>query len=246
MVNELREKLSDLELSFYKRQLSLLGQDNQLKLKNSKVCIIGLGGLGSLASLYLSLAGIGKLLLVDDDIVNYSDLHRQILYTINDVGKKKVEVAYRRITSHNPLIKVDIIDEKINEDNVYQIIKDCNIVVDCLDNWTSRFILNSACIKLKKPLVHGAVQGFQGQLLIVIPKVTPCLRCIFTRVLEKKDIPIVNSTVGVIASLQVNEIIKLLTNMGKPLLNRLLIYDGYMLRFYISQVNRNPNCIVCS
>ncbi len=234
-------------LERYDRQIRVFGVEGQKKLKNTSVLVAGAGGLGSIVSYYLVAMGIGKLILVDDGVVELSNLNRQILYTTADLGKYKVDVAAKKLKQLNPEVDVVGVRERITEENVHRLVKPVDIVIDALDNWETRLILNKACVELGKPLIHGGVRGFYGQVMVVIPGKTPCLQCIMPKPLRVKEvIPIVPSTVGVIGSLEVNEAIKIITGAATPILNKLVIYDGRSLTIEHIQVKRNPKCPVCS
>lgn len=240
-------ELSSEELERYSRQIDVIGKDGQLKLKKSRVLIVGLGGLGSPVSLYLAAAGVGELILVDHGLVELSNLNRQILYTTRDIGRLKVEVAAERLRELNPNTRVVTYGVRADRELLDDLVSKVDIVIDGTDNWETRFIVNELCVKHGKPFIHAGVQGFYGQLLIVIPGVTPCLNCIIPYKPPDRDrIPVIATTPGVLGLLEATEAIKLITGVGSPALNKLLVYDGLNMRLHEVAVTRNPNCSVCS
>ncbi len=228
----------------YRRQILIFGEESQKKLLKSKVAVIGAGGLGSSVLYYLASAGIGEIKIVDYKEVDMPDLNRQILYTEKDVGRKKAEASKERLEMLNSEIKIQSIDKKIDEKNIDDIIKDCDVVVDCLDNFSARYILNDACLRLKKPLVHAAVEEMRGQATTVIPGRTPCLRCIFPNFRDRRmELPILGSTPGMFGAIQANEVVKLITGYGETLVNKLLIIDLKTLTFDLLKIKKRKNCI---
>ncbi|MEM3429510.1 MAG: HesA/MoeB/ThiF family protein [Candidatus Bathyarchaeia archaeon] len=240
--------LAGYELERYDRQLKIggWGKEGQMKLKSSKVVVAGAGGLGCPASIYLVASGFGKVRIIDDEKVELSNLNRQILHWTNDIGVFKVDSASLKLRSLNPNVEVEGLKCKITRENVHEMIKGFNVVVDAMDNYRTRYILNEACIREGIPFIHGAVYGFEGQLTTIIPHITPCLSCIFPQVPpEVEKPPVVGTTPALIATLQVTEAIKLITGIGKNALGRLLIYDGTDMSFQEIKVQRNPECPVC-
>lgn len=234
------------ELERYDRQIKLLGLDKQMRLARSKVLVLGVGGLGSPAAMYLAAAGVGELVLVDYGTVELSNLNRQILYTTKDIGKLKVMVAAERLRELNPNVRIKPISSEADEKLLESIIPEVDVVIDGLDSWRARFAVNRVCVKHRKPFIHAGVQGVYGQLLVVIPGKTPCLRCIMPREPQESElIPVLGPTPGLLAMIQVTETIKLLTGYGNPALNKLIVYDGYNMMFHVIPVERNPNCPVC-
>jgi len=250
-VNNVKESsagLSEFELERYDRQISInrWGLEGQKKLKSSRVMVAGIGGLGSVSSLYLAAAGIGKLLLIDKDTVSLSDLNRQILYSEENIGHSKVEVAKRKIESLNSEVKVEAVRKEITKENVYDLIKNVDVVVDGLDNWNTRFILNECCVRKLIPFVHAGVSEFYGQITTVIPGRGPCLRCVFPKKpRELEVISVFGAIPGVLASLQVIEVIKIITGIGKLLVGRMLFLDGEGMTCEEMEIKRNPNCPIC-
>ena len=232
----------------YSRQMILpnLGEEGQLKLKNAKVVVAGIGGLGCPTSLYLTAAGVGNVLLIDAERFELSNLNRQILGFQRDVGRLKVEAAREKLEALNPDITVSTRVVEITSMNVTELIDEADIVVDAQDNWKTRFVINEACVRARIPLVHAGVYGWNGQITTIIPGESPCLRCLIPRdPPETKPFPIVGVTPGLFAMLQVMETIKLLTGLGRPLIGKLLLFDGEDTSFNLIDISRNPNCPVC-
>jgi len=238
--------LTSSELERYDRQIRLFGVEGQLRLKNAKVLVVGVGGLGSPISLYLTAAGVGKIILVDSEDVELSNLNRQIIHWSDDVGIPKVLSAVRKLRSLNPEVEVEGIKAHADEELLNTLIAKVDLVLDGLDNWGTRFLVNKICVKYGKPFIHGGVMGLHGQLLVVVPGKTPCLQCIIPkRPQEIRPFPVLGPTPGVIAMLQVTEAIKLITGYGSLSLGKLIIYDGYSMSFTEVKVSRRPDCPVC-
>lgn len=240
-----RDPVGD-KLERYARQLELLGAEGQDRLGSSSVAIVGLGGLGSVAALYLAAAGVGSIKLVDRGRVEPSDLDRQILHWTKDVGKRKASSAYEKLTQVNPHVDIVVYDLELDEDNVDIVLKHCSVVLDGLDNWRTRFLVNNACVKLGIPLIHARGRGFGGELLVIIPGKTACLRCILPRAPKRRES---TSTLGVVAGilgmLQAVEAIKLLSGIGEVHAGKLMIYDGLTQELTKIGVRRNPQCPSC-
>ncbi len=234
------------ELERYDRQIRLFGVEAQEKLKKSSVLVLGVGGLGTAASLYLTAAGVGRLIIVDSEVVELSNLNRQVLYWTSDVGRPKVEAAAEKLRALNPNVEVVPIKSAISEDLLERLVPQVDVVVDGLDNWKTRFLVNRVVVKHRKPFVHAGIQGLYGQLLVVVPGKTPCLQCILPREPEeRRPFPVLGATPGILALMQVTEAIKLITGYGEPALGRLIVYDGYHMALHSVQVSRNPECPVC-
>lgn len=237
---------------FYSRQtvLSELGHKGQQKLRRSKVAIVGLGGLGSASSLYLALAGVGHLRLVDQDTVELTNLHRQLLYSLEDIRYPKVETAAKRIHQINPEVQVEPIPENANRSNIERIVKDMDCVVDGLDNMKTRYLLNRACFKHRIPYVYGAAIGLEGALSVFHPHETPCLECVFPNVDDRflqtcETRGVVGATAGIVGTMQAMETLKLLTGMGAPVKGKLMVCDFSDMRFMTIPIYEKPNCPVC-
>jgi len=241
------------DLERYARQIILNSIDieGQNKLFNSKVALVGLGGLGSPVALMLTGMGIGYLKIVDRDLVSLSDLNRQFLYKMKDIGKFKVEAALERLKEFNPDVKIEAFPVSITEYNVEEIVKDCDIVLDCTDSIFARYLLNRACLKHSIPYLYGAAIENQGMLFTVIPGKTACLECLFPD-LKDEELPKcavvgVNPPVlSLVASIQVSEAIRILTGKSPILINRLLLVDIQNLSFDFLEVKRNEECKACS
>ena len=242
-------ELTKDEIERYDRQLMIRGWGikGQKRLKTSRVAVVGVGGLGSPAAIYLATAGIGELVLIDKDVVELSNLNRQILHWDQDVGLLKVESAKNKIQKLNKNVKVETIKGEINRINIIGFIKGMDVVIDALDNFRTRYILNEACVKLNIPLVHAGVYGFTGQLTTILPKRGPCLKCIFPRPpRELQKFPVVGVTPGIIGAMEALEAIKIITGIGTPLVGKLLIFDGEDFTIEIVNVQRNEKCPVCT
>ena len=241
-------KLSPEEIERYDRQILIpsFGIEAQLKLERSTVLVAGVGGLGSAASIYLAAAGIGRIRLVDEGEIELSNLNRQILYSTEDIGKPKVLVASKRLRALNPTIEVEAIQEKITDSNIGDFLEGVGVVVDGQDNFRTRFIINKACVERGKPFIYGAVYGLEGRLMTIIPGKTACLSCLIpTLPRDPVKIPTVGPVPGLVGALEALEAIKLITGVGEPFTNRLLIIAGEDLSFYTLEVKRDPKCQVC-
>ncbi len=218
---------------------------NQNKLSSATVFIAGLGGLGSPAAFYLAAAGIGRLILCDNDSIALSDLNRQILHTTERIGMKKTQSAETQLAALNPEINIESINTKIAGD-ISDIVGDADIIIDCLDNIEARYTLNDYSIKTGTPIVHGGIEGYAGQISFVNPPETVCLRCIFTENLQNnKTIPIVGATAGIIGSMQAMEAVKYLTEAGELLKNKLYIIDCFTNESEILKLEKNSLCPSC-
>lgn len=237
---------------FYNRQIILkdLGVEGQEKLAMSKVAIVGMGGLGTASSLYLALAGVGHIRLIDQDTVEFQNLNRQILYRPEDVNYPKVEIAARRLSGKNPLVKIEPIPENLNTENVERLFKGVDCVVDGLDNLRTRYLINRTCIKLGIPYVFGAAIGIEGNLSVFSPPETPCLECIFPNIEDNRlstcDIEgVLSPTPGIIGTLQAMETLKLLADIGEPLKNKLMICDFNDMYFGTIEIFKRNDCNAC-
>ena len=240
--------LSPEELERYDRQLRIegFGLEGQLKLKKARVAVIGLGGLGCPASIYLAAAGVGHLRLVDNGRVELSNLNRQVLHWDKDLDKLKVESAAEKLRELNPHVNIEAIPIELDEGNILDLLEGVDLVIDGLDNWRTRFLVNEACVKLGIPFVHAGVKGFYGQMTTILPGKGPCLKCIIKgEPPEEALFPVLGPTPAVLACLQAIEAIKLLVGLGEPLVGRLLVFDGLRMRFEEIIVRRDENCPVC-
>ncbi len=245
--------LSDDELLRYSRQILLkqIDIDGQLKLKQSRVLIVGLGGLGSPVVLYLAAAGVGELHLADFDTVDATNLHRQILHGTTSVGRTKVDSAIERLEALNPLVKVVPLRTALDADSLGPAVAAVDLVLDCTDNFAIREAVNVACVAAGKPLVSGAAIRLEGQLSVFDPRVasSPCYHCLYGHGSEAEltcsEAGVAGPLVGLVGSLQALEALKLLAGFGEPLVGRLLLIDALTSRFRELKVKRDPACAVC-
>ncbi len=235
------------ELARYDRQIMIkgIGEEGQEKLKRAKVIIAGVGGLGSPVSMYLAAAGVGTIRLVDDDKVELSNLNRQILHGDADVGKSKVDSAVETLKKLNPRVNIETIAETIAENNVSRLVNGFDLIVDAMDNLPTRYLLNKTAIDKNMPFFHGAVYGFEGRAMTVIPGKSACLWCVYQGRVTEGKFPVIGVAPAVIGCLQATEVIKYIVGIGELLTNRLLIYDGLNLEFTRLNVKPDPDCPHC-
>jgi sulfur-carrier protein adenylyltransferase/sulfurtransferase len=246
-------KLSNSEILRYGRQLLLpqVGLEGQKKLKNSSVLIVGAGGLGSPMAIYLAAAGIGKIGFVDFDDVEESNLHRQILYKTENVGRNKTTVAQEYLHALNPFIDVKIYNTRLGSFNALEIFKSYNVVADGTDNFATRYLVNDACVLLGKPNVYGSVNQFEGQVTVFDKNRGPCYRCLYPNPPDPKHVQncaeagVLGVLPGIIGTLQATETIKTLLRLGDPLIGQLLLYDALEMTFKKISVRKNSHCPVC-
>lgn len=251
---------ADFDRDFYDRysrhlRLPEVGEVGQRKLQAARVAMVGAGGLGSPAAYYLAAAGIGTLVLADDDVVDRSNLQRQILHTDARIGTPKVESARIALSALNPRVNIEAFPERISADNVERLIEGADAVIDGADNFPARYLLNDACVKLGKPLVYGAVHRFEGQVSVFDagrqPGVAPCYRCLFPEPPPPEAAPncaeagVLGVLPGVIGLLQATEAIKLILGIGDSLAGRLLHFDALAMRFRETRLAADPACVVC-
>jgi len=239
--------LTPKELERYDRQIMIgeIGQERQEKLKRSRVLIAGAGGLGSPIATYLAAAGVGMIRVIDHDHVSLSNLNRQVLHWEEDLGSRKVDSARTKLRNLNSEVEVEAIAETITERNVSRLVDGCDGIVDAMDNLPSRYILNRCAIEKRIPFFHGAIHGFEGRAMTVIPGETACLRCMYRGPVPQVKFPVIGVTPAVIGSIQATEVIKYLLGIGRLLTNRLLIYDGLKITFSEFIINKNPSCDHC-
>ena len=246
-------KLTEGQIERYSRQIILsdIGGKGQEKLLNAKVLMVGAGGLGSPAALYLAAAGIGKIGIVDSDKLELNNLQRQILHSTKDVGRPKVESARDRLLGLNPDVEVIPYNIRISSENILDIIKDYDIVVDGSDNFPTRYLVNDACVLSGKPLSHGGIFRFDGQAMMIIPHKSACYRCLFPEpppaglVPSCQEAGILGVVAGVIGIIQANEVLKYVLGIGELLEGRLLIFNALNSSFRQVKVPKDPNCPVC-
>lgn len=240
--------LSISEKERYDRQMRISGwgQEGQKKLKQSKIVVMGVGGLGCPAALYLAAAGVGHLVLIDKESSELSNLNRQILHWQKDIGKPKVLSAKQKITELNSEIIVEALKIEITEQNIDELISGATVVVDAMDNFKVRFMINEACVSEGIPFIHAGIYGFQGQMTTIIPGKSPCLKCIFpVTPPETERVPVAGVTAGVFGVLLATEAVKLILGIGEPLIGRLLFLDLEDMSLITCEASRNPNCPVC-
>jgi adenylyltransferase/sulfurtransferase len=237
--------LSERERERYKRQILLFGEEGQHRLKRSHIFIAGAGGLGSPVSIYLAVAGVGEITIVDMDTVDMTNLNRQILHTDRDSGKKKTVSAIEKLHEYNPDVTVNAIDTTISAENVNELVGRADGIVDAMDNYPVRYLLNRVALEKNIPFFHGGIRGFYGQATTIIPGTTPCLECIFTKAPPEEVFPVVGATAGVIGTIQATEVIKYLTKQGDLLAGRLLLWDGLAAKTEEIAVEKNPACPAC-
>jgi len=237
---------------YYSRQIILkeFGRKGQNKLARSRVAVVGLGGLGTVSSLYLALAGVGSLRLIDQDTVELPNLHRQILYTLDDLHYPKVEVSAKRLVKANPLVKVEPCPENLNVHNAEKLLSGVDCVVDGLDNLRTRYVVNRACVKLGVPYVFGAAIGLEGNLSVFAPPDTPCLECLLPSVSDEYVLTcdtrgVLGATAGIIGTMQAMETIKVLTGVGSALKGKLMICDFSDMYFAVIDIFKRDRCPVC-
>jgi len=245
-------KISQNQIERYSRQIILkkIGVIGQKKILSSSVLIVGVGGLGSPIAIYLAALGIGKIGIIDKDKVELSNLSRQIIFSINDLNKKKSSTAVKKIKKINPEIKYKSFDEELNKNNINKIAKDFDIIVDGSDNFRTRFLINDYALKKKKILISGAISKFDGQVYTFnfLKKNSPCLRCFIPNEPSNADIDncenegILGTLGGIIGSIQANEVIKEILNIGETLCGYILIIDGLKLTFRKVKLNKRSNC----
>lgn len=247
-------EFTEEQLQRYNRQLILpeVGPEGQKKIAQAKVFIVGAGGLGSPVGYYLTAAGIGTLAIIDNDDVDLSNLQRQIAHSVETLRNPKVESAKNKFESLNPDVHIIAIKQRLTKDNILELIRDYDIVVDCSDNFPTRFLVNDACVMVKKPLVTGAVSGFDGQVTVVIPGDGPCYRCLFEEppppgaLPSPQEVGLLGVIPGVIGTLQAAEVLKRIIGRGEILKGELLIYDALKSAFRKVKIPKNPECPICS
>jgi len=254
---DLKERLlTQEERERYSRQMLLadVGEVGQKKLLAAKVLIVGAGGLASPAAMYLAASGVGEIGVVDDDVVDLSNLQRQIAHRSADVGRKKADSMAMALAALNPAVCVNVYRERLSEDNAEDILCDrsYDFVLDCTDNFPAKFLINDACVRLHKPFSHAGITGFGGQIMTVVPQEGPCYRCIFEDVPEDGTVPtsceigVLGAAAGVMGSLQAVEAVKYILGIGDLLVGRLLIYDALTMQFRTVELpKRNESCTAC-
>jgi molybdopterin/thiamine biosynthesis adenylyltransferase len=235
------------ELKRYNRQMMIEGWgfETQKKIKNSTVFIAGAGGLGSPVSIYLAVAGVGNIRICDFDSPDWSNLNRQILHNPHRIGMNKALSAKQTLEEMNPHINVSAFPDKITAENVDELVENADIILDCMDNFPTRYLLNESAIRKNIPLVHGSIWGLDGRLTFIHSPETPCLRCFFPESPPKEVFPVLGATPGVIGTLQATEALKYLAGIGKPLKGKLLVWSGNDMSFRTFKGHKDPDCPTC-
>ena len=239
--------LNDAERQRYQRQMMIdgWGDATQQKLKDCSVFVAGAGGLGSPVSIYLAVAGVGELRISDCDTPDLSNLNRQILHDPTRLGTNKAVSARMTLERQNPDVTITALSERIDDQSVDRLVGDADCIVDCLDNFPTRYILNDCAIRKGIPLVHGAIQGLQGQMTFIHVPRTGCLRCLVEEAPPKTVFPVVGATPGVIGTLQAMETLKYLTSIGQNLAGEILLWDGALVEFRRLKLAKDPACPSC-
>jgi adenylyltransferase/sulfurtransferase len=246
-------ELSVEEVRRYGRHLIMpeVGMDGQKKLKAASVLLIGAGGLGSPLGLYLAAAGVGRIGIVDFDVVDYSNLQRQVLYSTKDVGRPKLASAKERLEGINPFVKVETYEMHLSSENALGLFSSYDIIVDGTDNFPTRYLVNDACVITGKPNVYGSIFRFEGQVSVFATNDGPCYRCLYPEPPPPGLVPscaeggVLGILPGIIGTIQANETVKLIIGKGEPLVGRLLLFDALKTKFRELKLRKNPDCPVC-
>ena len=244
---------TDEQIIRYSRHILLpeVGGKGQKKLAQARVLVVGAGGLGSPAILYLAAAGIGTIGIIDNDVVDLTNLQRQVIHHTEDLGTSKVRSAQNKVKALNPDVTVVPLEKRLDANNAIDIIKDYDIIVDGADNFPTKFLINDACYFTNRPLVHGAILRFEGRVFTILPRQTACYRCIFKAPPPAGVVPscqeagVIGVLAGVIGTIQATEVLKLVIGIGTPITNRLLDYDAKTSRFRQVKVAKRPECPLC-
>ena len=248
-----RPTLSNQEVARYSRHLIMpeVGMDGQLKLKAASVLCIGAGGLGSPVAMYLAAAGVGRIGLVDFDVVDYSNLQRQIIHGTPDVGRRKLDSARDSLTAINPEVEIETHEVALSSGNALDLLRGYDVIVDGTDNFPTRYLVNDACVLLGKPNAYGSIFRFEGQASVFATRGGPCYRCLYPEPPPPGLVPscaeggVLGILPGVIGTIQATEAVKLLIGAGEPLIGRFMIYDALRMRFRELKLRRDPDCPVC-
>jgi molybdopterin-synthase adenylyltransferase len=247
--------MNDQELLRYSRHILLddLGIEGQEKILSSHVVVIGAGGLGSAAAPYLAAAGVGKITLIDHDVVDLTNLQRQIMHRQNSIGMPKVSSAKKMLQELNPNLNVLALEQKVTAELLDELLPNTTVVLDCTDNFTSRHLINAACVKHKTPLVSGAAIRFDGQLTVIDPrqKGTPCYACLFPQDQEFNEVQcstmgVFSPLVGIIGAMQSAQALQVITGVGQTLCGKLLLWDARSTQIDTIELHQRDNCDVCS
>lgn len=246
--------LSKQELTFYSRHLLLdeIGVEGQTKLKQARILIVGVGGLGTPVATYLAAAGVGNIGIVEFDSIDLSNLHRQVLYTHSDVGLSKAQCAKTRLLELNPHINIDVFETRLDADNIIEIFENYDIIVDGTDNFSTRYLINDACVMLQKRNIHASIFQFDGQLTTFGEQEGPCYRCLYPEPPPEGMVPscaeggVLGVLPAVMGSMQATEVVKSILQIGQPTVGRLLHYDALTMSLNEFEIEKNPTCPVCS
>jgi len=245
--------LSAQEVARYSRHLIMpeVGMEGQKKLKAAGVLLIGAGGLGSPLGLYLAAAGVGRIGIVDFDVVDFSNLQRQVLHGTSDVGRPKLHSAKDKLAAINPEVKLDLYETRLSSANALELFKPYDIIIDGTDNFPTRYLVNDACVLLKKPNIYGSIFRFDGQASVFAPPRGPCYRCLYPEPPPPGEVPscaeggVLGILPGLVGCIQATEAVKLILGTGSPLIGRLLLYDALQMSFQEFKIRRNPRCPMC-
>jgi len=246
-------EFSDEQITRYSRHILLpeVGGKGQKKIAQAKILIVGAGGLGSPAAFYLAAAGVGTLGLIDSDLVDLSNLQRQVIHQTPDVGRSKVTSAKEKIEAINPDVNVLTYEERLVAKNALDLIRAYDVVIDGVDNFPAKFLINDACFFAEKPLVHGGILRFDGRVTTIVPRKSACYRCVFKHppppglVASCQEAGVIGVLAGIIGTLQATEALKLVLGIGRPLTDRMLDFDARKTTFREIKTKRNPNCPLC-
>ncbi len=241
------------QITRYSRHILLpeVGGKGQKKLAQASVFLLGAGGLGSPAGLYLAAAGVGRIGIIDSDVVDLSNLQRQVLHHTPDVGRPKVRSAEEKIQVLNPDVQVEYYQERLTAQNALELIKQYDVIIDGVDNFPTKFLINDACYFADTPLIHGGILRFEGRVFSIKPKQSACYRCIFKQppppglVANCQEAGIIGAVAGIIGTIQATEALKLILGIGQPLTDRILDFDARKTTFREIKIKRNPNCALC-
>ena len=253
VAEEIAVSLSKEEILRYSRHLIMpeVGMEGQLKLKQAKVLLVGAGGLGAPLGLYLAAAGIGRIGMVDFDVVDFTNLQRQVIHGTKDVGRKKLDSAFETMHDINPYVRLDRFETALTSENAFDIFKDYDYVVDGTDNFPTRYLVNDACVLLGKPNVYGSIFRFEGQATVFAYEGGPCYRCLYPEPPPPGLVPscaeggVLGILPGIIGLIQATETVKLILVIGQPLVGRLMLYDALGMKFRELKLRKNPDCPIC-
>jgi adenylyltransferase/sulfurtransferase len=246
-------QFTDEQVTRYSRHILLpeVGGKGQKKIAQSRILIVGAGGLGSPAALYLAAAGVGTIGLIDSDAVDLSNLQRQVIHHTTDIGRPKVQSAKEKIQALNPDVNVVVYEDRLLAGNALELIRGYDVILDGVDNFPAKFLINDACFFAKKPLVHGGILRFDGRVTTIIPRTSACYRCIFQAppppglVASCQEAGVIGVLAGIIGTIQATEALKLVLGIGQPLTDRLLDFDARKTTFREIRTKRNPRCPLC-